>query len=40
MVQYHCKALKGVCVSPYVASWAATVAMRLTRAAYSLGYHA
>jgi hypothetical protein len=23
MVQYHCKALKGVCVSPYVTSWAA-----------------
>ena len=23
MVQYHCKALKGVCVPPYVASWAA-----------------
>jgi hypothetical protein len=23
LVQYHCKALKGVCVPPYVASWAA-----------------
>jgi hypothetical protein len=23
MVQYHCKALKGGCVPPYVASWAA-----------------
>jgi hypothetical protein len=23
MVQYQCKALKGVCVPPYVASWAA-----------------
>ena len=23
MVQYHCKALKGVCVPPYVTSWAA-----------------
>jgi hypothetical protein len=23
VVQYHCKALKGVCVPPYVAPWAA-----------------
>ena len=23
MVQYHCKALKGVCVPPYFTSWAA-----------------
>jgi hypothetical protein len=40
MVQYHCKALKGMCVPPYVASWAAQVAVRLIQAAYSLGCHA
>jgi hypothetical protein len=38
MAQYHCKALKGVCVPPYVASWAAADCNEIDTSAYFLGY--
>jgi hypothetical protein len=40
MVQYHCKALKGVCVPPYFTSWAAAGCNEVDPSDLLLGVHA